>query len=145
MGGAHFTYIFRHANLVLHYSATVGCNLLTVVMFFITSLPLMYRTMFVVPNVMLMNVMACRVFRNTIFGNQCMNPAISISSIAFQEPNANSSADRVPGLISETDNQCRLGRGAVGRKLESDDVIAIFPSHKNTSIQMDCNRGDSAV
>jgi hypothetical protein len=114
-------------------------------MFFITSLPLMYRTTFVVPNVMLMNVMACRVFRNTILGNQCMDPTIAISSIEFQEPNANSLAAPAPDLISETDNQSRIGRGAIGRKLENGDVIAIFPSHKNISIQMDRNRGDSGA
>ena len=74
-----------------------------------------------------------------------MNPAISISSIAFQEPNANSSADCAPGLLSKTDNQCHVGGGAVGRKLENDDVIAIFPSQKNTSIQMDRNQEDSTV
>ena len=77
-------------------------------MFSINFFPTVYRTMFVVPNAMLMNVMACRVFRNTKFDTQWMEsttatapslrrrgPAPShpttISAIAFQEPNANSS------------------------------------------------------
>ena len=29
MSGVHIIFIFRHADLVLHYSATVGCNLLS--------------------------------------------------------------------------------------------------------------------
>ncbi|PPQ74973.1 hypothetical protein CVT24_010274 [Panaeolus cyanescens] len=52
----------------LYYSATVSLNLLTVIMFFIESVPPTYRLMFTLPNVTLMNIMACRVFRNTKFG-----------------------------------------------------------------------------
>ncbi|KAF9044941.1 hypothetical protein BJ165DRAFT_1527886 [Panaeolus papilionaceus] len=50
------------------YTATVSLNLLTVIMFFIDSVPPIYRLMFSIPNVALMNIMACRVFRNTKFG-----------------------------------------------------------------------------
>jgi len=86
--------VCRNDNLVLHSSATVGCNLLTVVVFCIHSFPLVYRTMFVAPNVMLMNVMASRVFRNTKFGNQGMDltTTLTIPSTAVQEPEENSSA-----------------------------------------------------
>jgi hypothetical protein len=116
--------------------------------------------MFVVPNVMLMNVMACRVFRNTKFGNQGMDPttstapgrrgpapnhAISVSAIAFQETDANASVTHELTLISET----RGGRGILGdKKLENDhaDVIDIYSSHKHVfDMQDDRNRGDSAV
>jgi hypothetical protein len=45
-----------------------------------------------VPNMMLMNIMACRVFRNTKFGNQGMDPTMTIPSIPVQEPDSNSSA-----------------------------------------------------
>ena len=61
--------------------------------------------MFTVPNTRLMNVMACRVFRDTKLGNQWVDPTIAISSISFQETNANSSAAYAPGLISETGNR----------------------------------------
>jgi hypothetical protein len=61
--------------------------------------------MFTVPNAMLMNVMACRVFRDTKLGNQWVDPTIAILSIAFHETNDNSSATHVPGLISETGNR----------------------------------------
>ena len=71
--------------------------------------------MFVAPNVMLMNVMACRVFRNTKFGNQCVDPTISIPSIPFQAPDANSSAIPAVG-----DNQSRGSWEAIeGSKLEN--------------------------
>ncbi|KAF9044940.1 hypothetical protein BJ165DRAFT_1404214 [Panaeolus papilionaceus] len=50
------------------YTATVSLTLLTVIMFFIDSVPPIYRLMFSIPNVALMNIMACRVFRNTKFG-----------------------------------------------------------------------------
>ena len=130
-------------------------------MFSTNSFPIAYRTMFVVPNVMLMNVMACRVFRNTKFGNQWMEPttptapkrgpapnhAISVSAIAFEEPDVNSSTTHALTLISETDTQSRESRSAVeDEKLENADVIDIYSSDKHIfDIQDDRNRGDSAV
>ena len=100
-----------YANLILQCSATVGCNLLTLVMFYTNSSPTVYRSMFTLPNTMLMNVMACRVFRNTKFSNQWVGPTITIPSIGFQEPDANSPATHAPGPISEADNQHRGGVG----------------------------------
>lgn len=127
-------------------------------MFSIDTLPIVYRTMFVVPNVMLMNVMACRVFRNTKFGNQFTEPtipsaprrgpapnhAISVSAIAFEEPSTNSSITHALTLISESDSQSRVDRGAV-EKLENADMIDIYSSEKHIDMQDDRNRGDSAV
>ncbi|KAF8154826.1 hypothetical protein B0H34DRAFT_718046 [Crassisporium funariophilum] len=52
----------------VYYLTTVTTSLMTVIMLYIDSVPIAYRTMFTVPNIMLMNVMACRVFRNTKFG-----------------------------------------------------------------------------
>jgi len=46
-----------------------------------------------------MNVMACRVFRDTKFGNQWVDPTISIPSIPVQEPDANSPAPMDPVLF----------------------------------------------
>jgi hypothetical protein len=120
--------IFRHANLILHRSATIGSNLLTVAMFSINSFPVVYRTMFMVPNTMLMNVMACRVFRNTRFGDgftesttatrpsgcrPAPNDTLPISAISFREPYTNPSATRALSLVSETDNQSTGGRGTI--------------------------------
>jgi len=101
--------------------------------------------MFIVPNIMLTNVMACRVFRNTKFSNQWVDPTITIPSIVFQQPDANSLATPAPGLISGTDNQRRGDRGTVaGAKLEHGGVVEIY-SHKNISLQEPRNRGDTAV
>ena len=152
-----FSSFFGNANLVPHYSATVGCNLLTVSMFCITSFPVVYRTMFIVPNTMLMNVMACRVFRNTKCGNQWTEPTtaiapprrrpipnctIAIPPLSFQESDTNSSAThslRV-GLILEPDSQSRRD------KLDNADVIHIYSSHKNKFDNQEVhNRGGDAA
>jgi hypothetical protein len=122
---AHYLDIFRRADLVLRYSATVGCNLLTVVLFYAKSLPVVYRVAFTVPNTMLTNVMACRVYRDTKFGNQWVNPTKNIPSIPLQAPTANSSAISALG-----DNQSRGSRGATGRRTENGDGIDIFSSQK---------------
>ena len=106
----------------------------------------MYRTMFLVPNTMLMNVMACRVFRNTRFCTKSMDPNIAVSSIAFQETDPNSSATHAPAL-SGTDDQGRGGVGGVvtGGKLEHSGMIEIYSSHKIISIQKDHDQAYSAV
>jgi hypothetical protein len=130
-------------------------------MFSINSFPIVYRTMFVVPNVMLMNVMACRVFRNTKFGNKWMEPttptapkrgpapnhAISVSAIAFEEPDSSTTHALTLISESETDSQSRGSRSAVeDEKLENADVIDVYSSDRHISdMQDDRNRGDSAA
>uniref|UniRef100_A0A8H7XNM8 Uncharacterized protein n=1 Tax=Psilocybe cubensis TaxID=181762 RepID=A0A8H7XNM8_PSICU len=52
----------------IYYLTTVTSNLLTVVLMALPSLPVTYRTMLAGPNIMLMNIMACRVFRKTKLG-----------------------------------------------------------------------------
>jgi hypothetical protein len=86
--------------------------------------------MLVGPNVMLMNIMACRVFRNTKFRNhQGMDLTITSTippRIPLQALNANSSATPALG-----DTQSRESQGAIeGGKLENGDVINICPSQK---------------
>jgi len=51
-----------------YYLTTVTINLLAVIMLFNQSVPTILRTVFWVPNVLMVNIMASRVFRNTIFG-----------------------------------------------------------------------------
>jgi hypothetical protein len=130
-------------------------------MFSINSFPVVYRTMLIVPNTMLMNVMACRVFRNTKFGDRWTEsttdtapsrrgPApsrtLAISGMAFQEPYANSSATHALSLISETDNQSRGSRGAVeDKKLGGADVIDIYSSRKKLSDLQEGRSRDGAV
>ena len=50
------------------HRTTVTINLIAVIMLFNQSVPTILRTVFWVPNVLMVNIMACRVFRNTIFG-----------------------------------------------------------------------------
>jgi len=137
---------FRRANLVLYHSATVGFNLLAVVMFYHHSFPIQYCTMFVEPNIMLMNIMACRVYRNTKLGNERMDPTTAISesfsrAIAFQGVDSNSTGTILIDNISKTDNQ---PRGVV--ETNKADVIEIYSSHKNISTQVAHHtRGDRAA
>ncbi|KAF8881793.1 hypothetical protein BD779DRAFT_997645 [Infundibulicybe gibba] len=52
-----------------YYFITVGSNILTLVMILIPGIPPVYHAMFTVPNVVLMNSMACRVYRQIKFGH----------------------------------------------------------------------------
>lgn len=48
--------------------STITFNLITVAFLYTSSLPPILRTPASVPNIALMNIMACRIFRNTILG-----------------------------------------------------------------------------
>ncbi|CAA7267685.1 unnamed protein product [Cyclocybe aegerita] len=52
-----------------YYLTTVTTNLLTAVIFFFDSIPAGYRTMLIIPNIVLTNIMACRVYRRTKLGH----------------------------------------------------------------------------
>jgi len=53
-----------------YYLVAMVCNLLVLIMTFVHGIPLIYRTIFLVPSVGLTNIMACRVFRNTKLGHR---------------------------------------------------------------------------
>ncbi|KIM36344.1 hypothetical protein M413DRAFT_424975 [Hebeloma cylindrosporum] len=125
----------------MYYLATVGCSLLTVVMFYANTRPGVYSIIFIVPNTMLMNVMACRVYRNTKLGNQWTYPSVHVSSIAFQEPNAKSGAARALGILSENGNQAVCIKGG---RAENADVMDIYLSNKDET-QDESRRGESAA
>ncbi|KAH9476102.1 hypothetical protein JR316_0011672 [Psilocybe cubensis] len=52
----------------IYYLTTITTGLLAFVMLFITSAEVTWKTTFLVPNMMLMNIMACHVFRKTKLG-----------------------------------------------------------------------------
>lgn len=74
-GQRYYTWVFfmelalRHlSQRTIWISVTVSLNLLAVAMLFAPAIPPIYHVVFVGPNVALMNIMACRVFRDTKFG-----------------------------------------------------------------------------
>ncbi|PPR07124.1 hypothetical protein CVT24_010602 [Panaeolus cyanescens] len=62
----------------LYYMVTLPVNLVTATIFCVKGVPAIYHVMFTVANNVLMNIMACRVFRNTKLGisreQSCSNP-----------------------------------------------------------------------
>ncbi|KAF8806081.1 hypothetical protein BYT27DRAFT_7191383, partial [Phlegmacium glaucopus] len=53
----------------VYYLITVTITLVTVIMLCIQTIPPILQVIFVLPNVVIMNIMACRVFRNTMLGS----------------------------------------------------------------------------
>ncbi|KAF4610090.1 hypothetical protein D9613_010441 [Agrocybe pediades] len=51
-----------------YYLATISFNLVTIALFFNTSISVVYRSFIGVPNIVLMNSMGCHVYRNVRFG-----------------------------------------------------------------------------
>jgi len=52
----------------VYYLSTVGLAFLSVIFITVKSIPAVYRSAIGIPDIMLINVMACRVYRNTKFG-----------------------------------------------------------------------------
>ncbi|CAL1710763.1 unnamed protein product [Somion occarium] len=72
----------------LYYMATVGLNLIAMVLLLTPSLSLVYQGMFTVPNVALQNAMACRVYRLLKLGIIQENPHAPIHSNSGNQPSA---------------------------------------------------------
>ncbi|CCM02245.1 uncharacterized protein FIBRA_04326 [Fibroporia radiculosa] len=51
----------------LYYVVKIACDLPLIILFYITSLSLAYRTYFTIPGVILMNAVACYIYRNARF------------------------------------------------------------------------------
>jgi len=64
----------------IHIRVTVIASLMNVIMVFVNAVPAAYRTMFTIPSVVLMSMMAGRVFQNTKFGH-FKESSISTSNI----------------------------------------------------------------
>ncbi|KAF9040041.1 hypothetical protein BJ165DRAFT_1351094 [Panaeolus papilionaceus] len=70
---------------VYYLTTTVFITLTSVITLYIPDVPPSYRAMFSPPNVAVMNIMACRVFRNTKFGIYRENQIATSRLIATQE------------------------------------------------------------
>jgi len=88
----------------VYYLTTVTTNLLTVIMLYIYAVPITYRTMFTVPNITLMNIMACRVFRHTKFG---MFKETSISSNKLMSRGETTPSSVIPLAFRKGNSQNR--------------------------------------
>ena len=68
-GQAYYLLAFPYLCLMVKFHSfhrtIVTINIITTIIIFIPD-PTYFRTAFTIPNVALMNIMACRVFRNTI-------------------------------------------------------------------------------
>ena len=59
---------FQYRSSIITFRSTVGLAFVTVTFITVKSIPTVYRSAIGIPDIMLINVMACRVFRNTKFG-----------------------------------------------------------------------------
>jgi len=99
---------------------------MTVIMLYIKDVPVSYRTMFTVPNIMLMNIMACRVFRNTklgVFHENTFNTCKStIKEDRFTVPFSLTSGNGASASAGERQG-CRVsGQQSDSGALEEDSV-----------------------
>jgi len=77
-----------------YYMVTVVANLLTSIMIYAPGLGAVYRSMFSVPSVMLTNVMACYVYRNTKLGLM-RDPATLVTTSGLLTHVGQGNAERV--------------------------------------------------
>ncbi|KAJ7478661.1 hypothetical protein B0H11DRAFT_2028185 [Mycena galericulata] len=70
----------------MYYIITVATNILTTLLVFIPGVSLVYRGMFVIPNVALTSIMACRVYRNTRLGITSGSGELSLPTLNSLDP-----------------------------------------------------------
>ncbi|KDR73140.1 hypothetical protein GALMADRAFT_72670 [Galerina marginata CBS 339.88] len=127
----HYLPVFSKA--VLHdgqayYLTTISLNLLTICLFFNESVPVVYRSFIGVPNIVIMNVMACHVYRNIKFGyyKECATcPPTSRSLSLYPNDIGNISNlvnSRDPsGQITESSKGVRVSMG-IGAHIHNDSA-----------------------
>ena len=67
---------------------------MTVIMLYIRGVPAVYRTMFTIPNIVIMNMMACRVFRNTRLADFQQSLIVNSNIVLSREGRNNRSGPR---------------------------------------------------
>ena len=67
---------------------------MTVIMLYIRGVPAVYRTMFTIPNIVVMNMMACRVFRNTRLADFQQSLIVNSNTVLSREGRNNRSGPR---------------------------------------------------
>lgn len=100
-------YIYTHHPFDIRFSrTTITTNLSTLILMYIKSLPNGYRIMLAGPNVMLMNIMACRVFRKTKLGPLSYGTPQSVLSISniVMAPIDNRDDSRMHSMVSSKIN-----------------------------------------
>ncbi|KAF8898041.1 hypothetical protein CPB84DRAFT_1781224 [Gymnopilus junonius] len=90
----------------VYYLTTSTFILMTFIIFYIDSIPLVYRTIFSIPNITLVNVMACRVYRRTKSGVYMENTTIELPLSFIRTPRAgrNNVVNLVGSQTSEMSN-----------------------------------------
>jgi len=78
----------------------VTTGLLMVTVQYIQALPVVYKTLFTIPNLVLMNVMACRVFRHLKLGDFVDASTINHPGVPFNSVRVDHSGDRKTSDIS---------------------------------------------
>ncbi|PPQ93809.1 hypothetical protein CVT25_013518 [Psilocybe cyanescens] len=113
----------------LYYLTTIGFAFATTVVLHIDSIPFAYRAVAGVPNAVLMNIMACRVYRNTKLGIYREHTTHIIDRIAAEIPRP-ATADSPYNLKSSStsppasDPLAEVDIGQFFKSLESHQVIS---------------------
>jgi len=141
-------------------STTVGLNLAVVLMFYTPKVPLAYSNLLGVPEIALMNIMACLVYRNVRFGifreaalgrnnnNNNNNNSFTSAGTFFGSfgTRGNNNNNTPSGLVfSPNPRAAHERRGRRGSSLGPDDVergqIGL-QKHRNVQIELDGMRSD---
>jgi hypothetical protein len=113
-----------------YYLCTIGITLTSIVMSYINALPIAYRTILAYPAVALMNIMACRIFRNTKLGrfnvgaSTTYSPSEVLSQLAFASSGGHSAV--VPTDNYGMDSTSDVERGVHVLSLVSPSSVKKF-------------------
>jgi len=83
----------------IYYLSTVLLNLVCLSLLYVDSVSVVYRVAIGVPDVALMNIMACRVYRNTRLGIYKESTSPGISNRGFVDASYQLSGKRLPGVV----------------------------------------------
>ncbi|KAG6829111.1 hypothetical protein H0H92_005653 [Tricholoma furcatifolium] len=127
----------------VYYLVSVTSNIVVAVLTWASTVPLSYRLMFTIFNVALTNMMACRVYRNTRFGN-LREETVSSRWIASQLGRADLESGRVNGNQKSVARFISFKRPAQ-MVSETDDCDSIADSRGNENLNVNIRAEQVAI
>ncbi|CAA7262468.1 unnamed protein product [Cyclocybe aegerita] len=125
-----------------YYLTTISLNLVTAIMFYNTSIPIVYRSFIGVPNIVLMNAMACHVYRKIRFGVYRETTVLSTHELPLASDTTRGQSSGIAfgrNSALSTIPSCRIG-GAQDAKLVV-DVLELGRVGRSLSIDDESARG----
>ncbi|KAF9047785.1 hypothetical protein BJ165DRAFT_1527046 [Panaeolus papilionaceus] len=137
-----------------YFLSTVGISLITVITFYISSIPPIYRVVMGFPDIALMNIMASRIYRNTKLGifnlptqspNSLNNNRVNRSHEGEVVINISKKLEKSPPSMETLNAKCSAAIQLDGSSAFNDSILSPTTVSATSTLDRDYGRADLGV